>query len=163
LRVLVATKGATEERQMTEPAQPARPGETSPRVASLLFGFRGRIGRGRYWIGIAVVIALLFLATIFLAMAMDPKGSSSGGEILVFPALLAALWVHAAVTAKRLRDMGYSAWLHLGVVVAFGGALFVGIEAAEASGGLSVFLPLIVVLVPGLADTKAADADAPAA
>jgi uncharacterized membrane protein YhaH (DUF805 family) len=140
---------------MIEPTQTATADEPSPDLVSTLFGFRGRIGRGRYWAGIAVVTGFLLLTIVFLATAMNPTGGG-GGVVLAFPALLTALWVHAAVTIKRLRDMGWSAWLYLGLVVAFAGASYAGTEAAEATGGLSLLLVALVLAVPGVVQTRSA-------
>ena len=72
--------------------------ESSPNVVSTLFSLRGRVGRGRYWVGIAVVLAFLLLTTVFLATALNPTGGG-GGVPLAIPAFFAALCAHAAVTA----------------------------------------------------------------
>ncbi|MDQ2084370.1 DUF805 domain-containing protein [Xanthobacteraceae bacterium Astr-EGSB] len=135
--------------------------EWPPDMVAALFGLRGRIGRGRYWIGIGVVVGFLFVTVVFLAQGMSPTGGG-GAEILAFPAFFAALWVHAAVTIKRLRDMGWSTWLYLGLMAAFAGALYVGTEAAEASGGASLLLVVLVLALPGVVQTRPPDAEPPA-
>jgi uncharacterized membrane protein YhaH (DUF805 family) len=149
----VATKGATEERSMTEDAKPDRLYEMSPGAAGMLFGLRGRIGRGRYWVGIAVVTGLLFLTMLFVGMAMNPTGGG-GGVLIAVPVFFLALWVHAAVTIKRLRHMGYSGWLYAGVIAVLVGSLYAGIEAAEATHGLSLALTVIVLAIPGMIAKK---------
>jgi uncharacterized membrane protein YhaH (DUF805 family) len=143
---------------MNEPAQWTRSDklpadELPPDIVATLFGLRGRIGRGRYWIGIGVVVGFLFVTVVFLAQGMSPTGGG-GAEVLAFPAFFAAVWVHAAVTIKRLRDMGWSVWLYLGLMAVFVGALYVGTEAAEATGGASLLLVVLVLALPGVAQTR---------
>jgi uncharacterized membrane protein YhaH (DUF805 family) len=147
---------------VTEEARLDHPNDTSPGVVDMLFGFRGRIGRGRYWIGIGVVVGFLFLTIVFLAMGISPTGGG-GAEVLAFPAFFAGLWVHAAVTVKRLRDMGWSAWLYLVLMAVFAGSVYVGVEAAEVTGGLSLAIVVLVLAVPGLGQTRAGEAESPAA
>jgi uncharacterized membrane protein YhaH (DUF805 family) len=143
------------------PAEALPADELPPDMVSTLFGLRGRIGRGRYWVGVGVVAALLFVTVVFLAQGMSPTGGG-GAEVLAFPAFFAALWVHAAVTIKRLRDMGWSAWLYLVLMAAFAGAVYVGTEAAEATGGASLLFVVLVFALPGVAKPQARDADHPA-
>jgi uncharacterized membrane protein YhaH (DUF805 family) len=73
---------------------------------TILFSFRGRIGRAKYWIGFAATIATAFLTLFLLAEANRPTG---GGSIVLlgFPLGILFLWFHLAVTTKRLRDAGF--------------------------------------------------------
>jgi uncharacterized membrane protein YhaH (DUF805 family) len=135
--------------------------EPRPDIVSTLFGLRGRIGRGRYWIGIGVVSVFLFVTVVFLGQGMMPTGDG-GAVVLAFPAFFAALWVHAAVTIKRLRDMGWSAWLYLVLMAVFVGAIYVGTEAVEVTGGLSLLLVVLVLALPGMAKPHTREAGPPA-
>jgi len=143
-------------------SSPTPADEPSPSLGSALFGFRGRTGRGRYWIGIVLVVGFLFLTMTFFAIAMNPTGGGEGLEVLAFPAFFAAVWVHAAVTIKRLRDMGWSAWLYLGVVAVLVGSIYVG-DAAEAASGLSLPFVILVLALPGVARPRTPEAQSPAA
>ncbi|MDO9223649.1 MAG: DUF805 domain-containing protein [Caulobacter sp.] len=72
-----------------------------------LFSFRGRASRLTFWrVGLAttVVLAVLWLVTIFVAMG--------AGDIAVIPLLmvLPVLAVNLAVYVRRLHDRGKSAW-----------------------------------------------------
>jgi uncharacterized membrane protein YhaH (DUF805 family) len=141
---------------MTEPAQPAIAEENRIDPVTALFGFRGRIGRRGYWIGIAVMIGLMVAALLFAAAAMNPTGG--GAPLLAIPVFLMALWVHAAITVKRLRDMGYSAGVYALIVVVMLALMYAGLETIEVAGGLLLFFVLVLLAVPGLLD-KRADAD----
>jgi uncharacterized membrane protein YhaH (DUF805 family) len=138
---------------MSAEVRTEHPDAVSPGVVGMLFGVRGRIGRGRYWIGVAVVVALLFVAMVFVATAMNPTGGG-GGVLFGLVVICTALWVHAAVTIKRLRDMGQSAWLYAGLVAVLIASLYVGVEAAEATRGLSLGLTVVVLAVPGMVAGK---------
>ena len=137
---------------MTEPAQPAVADENRIDPVTALFGFRGHIGRVGYWIGIAVMIALMIAALMFAAAAMNPTGG--GAPVLAIPIFLMALWVPAAVTVKRLRDMGYSASLYGVIVGVMLAMMFAGIEAIEVGGVMLFFFILVVLVVPGLVDKR---------
>ncbi len=89
---------------------------------NILFGFRGRIGRGRYLVGLAIALTTLFLALASFAQAMNPTGPS-GDAILAVPLVLVFLWIHLAITIKRFRDAGGSAWL--GVLIGVGPIVWV--------------------------------------
>lgn len=86
----------------------------------LFLSLRGRIGRGAFWLGFGLVVAA------GVALGMIP----AAGPWLVLP----LIWPQVALHAKRLHDMGRSAWWMLlptglatasltGVIVAAGGAL----------------------------------------
>lgn len=147
---------------MSEPVPPTTeiaPLDATNPSSSLLFGFRGRIGRRGYWIGIAVMIALLLVAVMFAAAAMNPTGG--GAPVLAVPLFFAALWVHAAVTVKRVRDMGVAVGLYLVIVVLFLVTLYAAIEFGEVTGGLSLTIPVFILAAPGILDKKAAGGESP--
>jgi uncharacterized membrane protein YhaH (DUF805 family) len=76
----------------------------------LLFSFHGRIPRGRYWFGVLLLLAL----TVIMLMAFAPYLSTTGGtgadRAFSFAMLILTVWVFAAVSAKRLHDIGWSGW-----------------------------------------------------
>jgi uncharacterized membrane protein YhaH (DUF805 family) len=90
----------------------------------LFLSMDGRIGRQSFWIGfVLILVASLILNMIPLL-----------GPILG----LALLWPQVAIHAKRLHDMGRSAWL---IVVPFV-VSFVALIAAAMTGGASVIAAL---------------------
>jgi uncharacterized membrane protein YhaH (DUF805 family) len=83
------------------------------KILSFLYGFRGRIGRGKYWLGIAITLS--FCVLLWLSAELSP--SSGGGEaayqsaislLLFFLFILVPTW--AALGTKRLHDRNKSGW-----------------------------------------------------
>ena len=119
----------------------------------LLFSFRGRIGRAQYWLGYAFAFASAFFTLLLLAEANRPTG---GGEVVLlgFPLAILFLWLHLAVTTKRLRDAGFPA-SGVALYVLAPIALFIGtMEFFEYIWGL-IFAALAVLLaIPGVLPSK---------
>lgn len=99
-------------------------------VLSLLFDFRGRVDRSRYWAGLALAYlgATAFLvacATLFWHWAQG-KEADLGVAMFAFlgaMALFALVWLTAtiatfALVAKRLRDLGVSPYWCLALFLA---------------------------------------------
>jgi uncharacterized membrane protein YhaH (DUF805 family) len=80
---------------------------------ALPFRYSGRIGRRDYWIGFAIVLVVAG----GLAAAFAPYFSTTGGTGMdrakTFAAFALFLWVHSAVTVKRLHDLNRPAWHYL--------------------------------------------------
>jgi uncharacterized membrane protein YhaH (DUF805 family) len=124
---------------MSEPANDAPRGS--------VFGFTGRIGPTRYWAHIAGALAVLMLAIFFLAIAMDPRGSSDPA-FLVLALLGLFVWIVAAAMTQWLRDAGKPPVLVLFFIVVLLGAMFLGlalIEVAPFAGPIGFFAILAVV------------------
>lgn len=71
----------------------------------LLFSFQGRIGRGKFWLGIWLVISFC-VAALLLVLRIEKPDTPS-------PALLLPLVVNfmlAALMVKRFHDRGKSGW-----------------------------------------------------
>jgi len=76
-----------------------------------LFGFQGRIGRGKWWLGQLAILAIAFAGMLCIAVAIDkpvdPQALKrgdypAGGVLLMMLAILVlATWVNVAVTVKR--------------------------------------------------------------
>ena len=90
-------------------------------LVSLLFSFRGRINRTKYWLATlsSVIGAILILRIALDALAAglrgaDPETLTAVFSIffyaIVFPLGAALLWALAATTVKRLRDRDRSGW-----------------------------------------------------
>lgn len=89
------------------------------RFTWLLFSFEGRVGRGSYWF---VLLGLFVAVTLVLVLgAPSVKDAAAGGRpdetasaVAVF--FLGAAWIWAAVSVKRLHDLGRP-WWWLGAAV----------------------------------------------
>lgn len=66
---------------------------------------RGRIGRGLWWLGMAVVAGLSWLAGRGLhALFQDALFTSSGGRVALMASMLAMIWAAGALAALRFQD-----------------------------------------------------------
>jgi uncharacterized membrane protein YhaH (DUF805 family) len=120
---------------------------------SLLFSFRGRINRAKYWLAVlAFVVAGLVLGLIGWVM-----GNGVAFQLLSFVVNLAIFIASIAVAIKRLHDRDRSAWWLLlfyagpGVFILIGGFLF---WAAADTVGMSAewsYLELRLCILGGFA------------
>jgi uncharacterized membrane protein YhaH (DUF805 family) len=100
---------------------------------NLLFGFRGRINRAKWW------LACLAIAILYLVMWLATKASETIGGIIALIGLIVVIWVSLAAGAKRLHDLNRTgAWL-----VLFMGAPIVLMIVFFAYAGLSVGAELL--------------------
>ncbi len=96
---------------------------------NLLFEFRGRINRAKYWVGIIVLAA--FEAVLVTVVVLADSGAFTYfawmvGVILIWPAL--------AISVKRWHDRGKSGWWVLIALVPVIGSLWVLIECGFLAG-----------------------------
>jgi len=102
----------------------------------LLFSYRGRVNRAKYWL--AAVLTIIFMVVIgSAAMAVMP---SPVGMVIAGIALLVPIYVGLAIGAKRLHDREISAWW-LAVFYLVPGVLD-GIGAKVGSEGMAFVLSL---------------------
>lgn len=78
-------------------------------IADLFFSFRGRIGRGRFWL--AQIVNLLAFAIVVVVIATNLRGS--GSLLLMLAAFAVFKYVDFAISAKRWHDRGRSGWWSL--------------------------------------------------
>jgi uncharacterized membrane protein YhaH (DUF805 family) len=80
-----------------------------------LFGFRGRLGRSGFAalsLGVLAVVAMGVPLLILVSLDRADGGTDglAGPGLLIPPALAVAGWSLLALGAKRLHDLGLSAW-----------------------------------------------------
>jgi uncharacterized membrane protein YhaH (DUF805 family) len=77
-------------------------------MGELLFGFEGRIGRGRFWAGQLCVLALgwLYQANVERLLVAWLPGSIFMGFAVALVLALPVFWIQAAITIKRCHDRG---------------------------------------------------------
>ena len=132
---------------------------------SAFFSYQGRIGRGQYWIGIAIAFGILVLAFGAFATAMNPTGG--GAPFLAIPLLGGFFWIHSLVTIKRLRDAGFPGWHY--VLYGIGPFVWLAltVELIEYIGVIIAIGLAAFFVIPGLFPSRVAEAqstpDAPAA
>jgi uncharacterized membrane protein YhaH (DUF805 family) len=76
----------------------------------LLFGFQGRMPRGKFWLAI-----LFSWAPPIAVVALFPPTWLPYWAIV--PAVICLLWVQLAATTKRLHDLGISGWWAISVLL----------------------------------------------
>lgn len=113
-------------------------------VSNLLWSFDGRIGRGRFWLGVVLVVlvsmAFGIVGGLLDLLPVDPQTGEYAGEVgalsLIYGLIMLATVMYAqlAVYAKRFHDRGKSAWWVLIAFVPVIGFLWVVIELGLLSG-----------------------------
>ncbi|MEZ5924875.1 MAG: DUF805 domain-containing protein [Hyphomicrobiaceae bacterium] len=102
---------------------------------NLLFSFAGRIGRGKFWLGVLaqILLGIVAMALIFMLVPMDsmlvvgPDGqpvldalgqpqidyanpAMMPAYIIYGITILLSLWWYFAISVKRMHDRGRSGW-----------------------------------------------------
>jgi uncharacterized membrane protein YhaH (DUF805 family) len=77
---------------------------------SLLFGFRGRINRAKYWLGIVIIMVGDVVLQLSRFAAAGGVAVSLIVNLVVFVVGLALFAIGLSVTIQRLHDRGKSAW-----------------------------------------------------
>jgi uncharacterized membrane protein YhaH (DUF805 family) len=111
-------------------------------MTNLLFGFRGRITRAKFWLvalAIFVVELILFAALVGnAAMRANPQaalaaiGPVAGIVFLIFAVVVT--WISLAVAVKRYHDRDKSGWWLLIIFVPVIGGLWYLIECGFLRG-----------------------------
>ena len=111
-------------------------------MTNLLFGFRGRITRAKFWLvalAIFVVELILFAALVGnAAMRANPQaalaaiGPVAGIVFLIFAVVVT--WISLAVAVKRYHDRDKSGWWVLIILVPVIGGLWYLIECGFLRG-----------------------------
>lgn len=109
------------------------------------FGFRGRIGRGTWWLAQVVGIPIVYIVGISLLVglvAASPAQTAEdlnlawGGAMILalVAAFIVGVWINFSSTIQRYHDRGKSGFWSLLLFVPFIGAMWVIIECGFCSG-----------------------------
>ena len=115
---------------------------------NLMFGYDGRIGRLTCFLGFLAFVAII---GFFSGIAEDATvGTGDIGRYVAFVFIVGTgIWMHSAVTIKRLHDRDKSAWWYLVYGVApfgiFIAAIFFYVERIPAAAWI-----LFIVSIAGL-------------
>ncbi len=90
-------------------------------IGSLLFSFKGRIGRGTFWAIFIIHILIMLLLMIAFVNAPEKRDAQDwlvrlGQYLLATFAMIylpIAMWIAFAISAKRWHDVGMSGWMTL--------------------------------------------------
>ena len=114
-------------------------------VSHFYFSTRGRISRKFYWLFGCVPFLVAGAVLGGVLVIARPNLASFLPVILLF--IVAGVWIAAAIYAKRLHDIGLSAWwLVLALLVYLLIALFVSLPASRL---LSFVLWVVIGVIPG--------------
>lgn len=105
-------------------------------VRELLFGFEGRIGRGLFWVGQAVVAALVWVYLTYAdrLLATWLPGSVFMGSGVALILALPIIWLQAAITIKRCHDRGKTGFWSLLLLLPIVGQLWLVIDCGLLPG-----------------------------
>jgi uncharacterized membrane protein YhaH (DUF805 family) len=79
---------------------------------NLLFGFRGRINRAKWWLAVLIYFIIAVVAAIVSAVMPETVGG-----LVTLAALIPQVWIYLAASVKRLHDLNRTgAWLVLFVL-----------------------------------------------
>ncbi len=80
---------------------------------ALPFRISGRISRRDYWIGFAIILAVLAVLVTFFSAYFSTTGGDNLDRIFSYLLFSLFLWIHFAVTVKRLHDLNRPTWHYL--------------------------------------------------
>jgi len=112
-------------------------------IGALLWSWEGRIGRGRFWLGVLLVILMSIAFGIIGSLLGIPIDTGRGlvaeeigaaGALYLLAAFIAVAYAQLAVYAKRFHDRGKSAWWVLIAFVPVIGFFWILIELGMLSG-----------------------------
>lgn len=130
---------------------------------SLLFSFKGRTGRAKFWLACLVMYLLVALIVIIVMLSVPPEqliitDPETGMETInilnpiVLTAYLVLLvvttWISLAIGTKRFHDRGKSGWWNLIALIPLIGAFWWLIELGCLRGdpGPNAYGPPVVLV-----------------
>jgi uncharacterized membrane protein YhaH (DUF805 family) len=111
-------------------------------VTQYSFSFYGRIGRGRWWFGQLHVWLILMVSFLVVGVVNQILSGLVGVEkaviepvirVLIWAAIILAIYSHFAIDVKRCHDRGWSGWFLLVSLIPFAG-IWVLVELAILPG-----------------------------
>lgn len=112
-------------------------------IGSLLWSYEGRIGRGRFWLGFVLVVAMSMGFGILAGLLGIPVHDLSryqaeefgaGAALFILVAFVVLLYAQLAVYVKRFHDRGKSGWWVLIAFVPVVGFFWILIELGMLPG-----------------------------
>ena len=105
----------------------------------LLFGMKGRIGRGSWWLAQFIAVPVIYLIGFGLLMGSgsmdDPEAMASGPVVLgIIAAVVVGAWINIASSVKRYHDRGKSGAWFLIVFIPFIGGVWQLVECGFCIG-----------------------------
>jgi len=97
--------------------------------ADFLFKFDGRINRGKFWLGVAIMYVVPFVLFLIAGVA-----GSSVVWILVSLIMLGLIWPSLAISIKRWHDRDKSGWWILIGLIPLVGPIWALIETGFLPG-----------------------------
>ena len=123
----------------------------SSQIIDLLFSFEGRIGRGKYWLGVLLAVLLLVIAMVPLIVIVpwdqvmvagaegQPTLDYMHSAMLPFWIgylflMVIGYWMSIAISIKRFHDRGKSGWWYLILLIPYIGPIWGLIELGFLRG-----------------------------
>jgi uncharacterized membrane protein YhaH (DUF805 family) len=119
---------ASEERRTADPQNPYQAPRSAvsnvakldyePNLTWLLFSFKGRVNRARYWAAMLPTFLIYFLVVGAVEVL---TGEESAARIVVLPVIAAFIWVSLSLRVKRWHDRDKSGfWIFINVIPIIG-------------------------------------------
>jgi uncharacterized membrane protein YhaH (DUF805 family) len=107
----------------------------------LFLSLNGRIGRGKFWLGLIVLIVAQFVLSTILGfaglMSVDPatgQPEGAGFWIAIIGMMVLFIWPSICIYGKRFHDRDKSAWWMLIALIPIIGAIWLLIECGLLKG-----------------------------
>ncbi len=117
--------------QSGEKSESAKADIIEMNIFQILFSFKGRIGRGKYWLGALLIISFTSIVALIDVAFFDNEYYYG---ILTNIARILVIWPSLAVTIKRWHDRNKSGWWMLIGIIPFVGLFWAFIENGFLAG-----------------------------
>ena len=93
------------------------------RPVRFLFSFKGRFGRGQYWLSQVLQLVVILAFAVLIGMILNVMGvpTSAADDPMGVVLAVGYFWMLLASHAKRWHDLGRSGWWQLVGLIPFGG------------------------------------------
>ena len=106
----------------------------------LFLSFAGRIGRGKFWLGVLLAGIVSIVGSVVMGLGFGPDGRGGASVSNMLPVVLGGLVLLAsaiaqiAVMIKRCHDRGKSGWWVLLALVPLVGAIWMIVDLGIIEG-----------------------------